>query len=115
MPRKECAQCVEHARLHSGNWLGFGPANDPCPPCEDHAENGCPGNQPQARQVAATTERNPMAFGRKAAEKLDSAAAVLHKVGGKSGDAVANTILAPARSRINESCTNCDKGKCKTH
>jgi hypothetical protein len=56
-----------------------------------------------------------MAFGRKAAEKLDSAAAALHKVGGKAGDAVANTILAPARSRINESCTNCDKGKCKTH
>jgi hypothetical protein len=42
MPRKECAQCVEHARLHAGNW-GFGRKNDPCPPCEDHAKNGCPG------------------------------------------------------------------------
>lgn len=39
----ECAQCVEHARLHSGNWFGIGPANDPCPGCEDHAQNGCPG------------------------------------------------------------------------
>jgi hypothetical protein len=43
MPRKECAQCVEHARLHAGNWLGIGRDNDPCPPCEDHAKNGCPG------------------------------------------------------------------------
>jgi hypothetical protein len=39
----ECAQCVERGRLHSGNWLGLGGANDPCPPCEDHAANGCPG------------------------------------------------------------------------
>lgn len=42
MPRKECAQCVEHAELHRGNW-GFGKQNEPCPPCEDHARNGCPG------------------------------------------------------------------------
>jgi hypothetical protein len=37
----QCGQCVEHVRLHSGNWLGLGPQNDPCPPCEDHARNGC--------------------------------------------------------------------------
>ncbi|GLP64285.1 hypothetical protein TUSST3_09050 [Streptomyces sp. TUS-ST3] len=43
MAREECAQCVEHAELHKGNWLGFGKANDRCPPCEDHAKNGCPG------------------------------------------------------------------------
>lgn len=43
MPRKECAQCVEHARLHAGNRLGLGRDNDRCPPCEDHAANGCPG------------------------------------------------------------------------
>ena len=54
-------------------------------------------------------------FGRKAAEALDSTAAALNKVGGKAGDAVANAALAPIRSRINESCTNCDKGKCKNH
>jgi hypothetical protein len=36
----ECAQCVAHARLHSGNWLGLR-RDDPCPPCEDHARNGC--------------------------------------------------------------------------
>lgn len=41
MARKECEQCKEHARLHAGNWLGIGRANDPCPPCEDHAKNGC--------------------------------------------------------------------------
>jgi hypothetical protein len=40
---KECAQCVQHAQMHSGNWLGLGPANAPCPSCEDHAANGCPG------------------------------------------------------------------------
>jgi hypothetical protein len=39
----DCPQCVEHARLHAGNWLGIGRANDPCPPCEDHAANVCPG------------------------------------------------------------------------
>lgn len=43
MARKECAQCVEHARLHSGNWLGIGRGNSRCLPCEDHAANGCPG------------------------------------------------------------------------
>lgn len=40
MARKECAQCVAHARLHAGNWLGLGKQNEPC---EDHAKNGCPG------------------------------------------------------------------------
>lgn len=54
-------------------------------------------------------------FGRKAAEKLDNAAATLHKVGGKAGDAVANATLAPIRSRINENCTRCASGKCKQH
>lgn len=39
---KDCTQCVEHARLHSGNWLGLR-RGDPCPPCEDHARWGCPG------------------------------------------------------------------------
>ena len=43
MSRKSCAQCEEHARLHSSNWLGIGRANDRCEPCEDHAKNGCPG------------------------------------------------------------------------
>lgn len=38
----ECAQCVEHARQHDGNWLGLR-RDDPCGPCEDHARNGCPG------------------------------------------------------------------------
>jgi hypothetical protein len=54
-------------------------------------------------------------FSRNTAKALDSTAAALHKAGGKAGDAVANAVLAPARSRISESCTNCDKGKCKTH
>lgn len=62
-------------------------------------------------------------FGRKAAEKLDSAAAVLHtagkkvggKAGGRAGDAVANAVIAPVRSRIDADCTRCAKGKCRTH
>lgn len=47
MSNKPCAQCEEHAKLHSGNWLGIGPANDPCPQCEAHARmhssEGCGG------------------------------------------------------------------------
>jgi hypothetical protein len=54
-------------------------------------------------------------FGRKAAEKLDNAAATLHKIGGKAGDAVANTVIAPIRSQIDTGCTNCSRGKCKKH
>lgn len=54
-------------------------------------------------------------FGRKAAEKLDSATASLHKVGGKAGDAVANAVIAPVRRQIDTGCTRCAKGKCKTH
>ena len=42
MARKECAQCVQHARLHAGNLLGLGDQRTPCGPCEDHAQNGCP-------------------------------------------------------------------------
>jgi hypothetical protein len=52
---------------------------------------------------------------RKAAEKLDSAAAVLHRVGGKAGDAVANAVLAPVRNQLNVDCTNCSRGRCKSH
>ncbi len=51
-------------------------------------------------------------FSKKTAEALDTTAAALHRVGGKAGDAVANATLAPIRSRISESCTNCAKGKC---
>lgn len=62
-------------------------------------------------------------FGRKAAEKLDNAAAALHdagkkvggKTGGRVGDAIANAVLAPVRNQIDTSCTRCSKGKCKTH
>ncbi|MCX5528955.1 hypothetical protein OG785_45485 [Streptomyces sp. NBC_00006] len=55
-------------------------------------------------------------FGRKAAEKLDDTAAALHRVGGKAGDAVANTVIAPVRSRISDDdCTRCARGKCKKH
>lgn len=39
--KDRCAQCEEHAELHKGNWLGLGKQNEPCPPCEDHAANGC--------------------------------------------------------------------------
>ncbi|MFJ9027304.1 hypothetical protein ACIRQP_02015 [Streptomyces sp. NPDC102274] len=42
MSDDRCEQCEEHARLHSGNWLGIGRDNEPCEPCEDHARNGCP-------------------------------------------------------------------------
>ncbi|MGW3196300.1 hypothetical protein ACWDBD_17275 [Streptomyces sp. NPDC001118] len=54
-------------------------------------------------------------FGRKAAEKLDDAAAALYKVGGKAGDAVANAVIAPVRKHIDTGCTRCARGKCKTH
>lgn len=54
-------------------------------------------------------------FGRKAAEKLDNAAAALHKVGGKAGDSVANAVIAPVRRQINTGCTRCSRGKCKKH
>lgn len=59
-----------------------------------------------------------MAFGRKTAEKLDGAAAKLHKVGrkvggergGRAGDAVANVTIAPLRRRCGKDCTrrNCN-------
>lgn len=62
-------------------------------------------------------------FGRKAAEKLDNAAAALHgagqkvggKAGGRAGDAIANAVIAPVRNQIDTSCTRCAKGKCRTH
>ncbi|MFE6815255.1 hypothetical protein [Streptomyces sp. NPDC057677] len=62
-------------------------------------------------------------FGRKTAQKLDNAAAALHdagfkvagKTGGRAGDAVANAVIAPVRRRIDQSCTNCSRGKCKKH
>lgn len=54
-------------------------------------------------------------FGRKAAAKLDNAAATLHRVGGKAGDAVANAVIAPVRRQINTDCTRCARGKCKQH
>jgi hypothetical protein len=47
MSSQPCKQCEEHAKLHSGNWLGLGPQNDPCPQCEAHAKmhasEGCGG------------------------------------------------------------------------
>jgi hypothetical protein len=52
-------------------------------------------------------------FRRKTAEKLDNTAAALYRVGGKAGDAIANAVIAPVRSRINIGCTRCAKGKCK--
>jgi hypothetical protein len=62
-------------------------------------------------------------FGRKAAEKLDNAAAALHnagtraggKAGGRAGDAIANAVLAPIRNQIDTDCTRCARGKCKKH
>ncbi|QTD96998.1 hypothetical protein [Streptomyces cyanogenus] len=59
-------------------------------------------------------------FGRKAAEKLDSAAAALHRAGkkvggekgGRAGDALANAAIAPVRRHIDTGCT---RGKCKQH
>ena len=54
-------------------------------------------------------------FGKKAAEKLDNAAADLHRRYGKAGDAIANATLAPARRLIDTDCTRCAKGKCKSH
>jgi len=52
-------------------------------------------------------------FGRKADEKLDTAAGTLNKVfGEKVGDAIANTVLAPLRG--NTPCTCGGKG-CPEH
>lgn len=64
-----------------------------------------------------------MAFGRKAAEKLDDTAAALHRAGqkvggetgGRVGDAIANTVISPIRSHIDTDCTRCARGKCKQH
>jgi hypothetical protein len=50
-----------------------------------------------------------------AAEKLDNAAAKLHKAGGSAGDAVANTVLAPVRRRLDTGCTRCANGTCGQH
>ncbi|MCZ4510449.1 hypothetical protein O3Q52_20095 [Streptomyces sp. ActVer] len=47
MPRKECAQCVEHAELHSGNW-GFGPQNEPCPACKRNRRKHAAGHKVRA-------------------------------------------------------------------
>lgn len=55
-------------------------------------------------------------FGRKTAEKLDTAAGALHsagkkvggKTGGRVGDAVANATLAPLRRLCDEDCTRKD-------
>ncbi|MCF1592490.1 MULTISPECIES: hypothetical protein [Streptomyces] len=46
--REPCEVCEWHAELHSGNWLGFGAANEECETCEEHAEmhaaeDGCVG------------------------------------------------------------------------
>jgi hypothetical protein len=62
-------------------------------------------------------------FGRKAAAKLDNAAAALHnagrkvggEVGGRVGDAIANATLAPVRNQITTDCTRCARGMCKQH
>lgn len=54
-------------------------------------------------------------FGRKAAQKLDNAAASLHSRYGKAGDAVANAVIAPVRRQIDTGCTRCARGKCKKH
>ena len=59
-------------------------------------------------------------FGRKAAEKLDTTAAALHRAGkkvggekgGRAGDAIANAVIAPIRSHINTGCTHCVNGTC---
>lgn len=56
-----------------------------------------------------------MGWKKSAAEKLDNTAAALHKVAGKTGDAVANALIAPVRNQIDTSCTRCARGKCKSH
>lgn len=46
MSNESCKQCEEHAKLHSGNWLGI-VREDPCPQCEAHVKlhgnEGCGG------------------------------------------------------------------------
>lgn len=54
-----------------------------------------------------------MGLKKTAAEKLDNAAATLHRIGGKAGDAVANAVLAPARRQLDVGCTRCTNGTCK--
>jgi uncharacterized protein YqfA (UPF0365 family) len=55
-----------------------------------------------------------MSWKKTVAEKLDNTAARLHKIGGKTGDTVANAVIAPARRQIDTSCTRCANGQCKT-
>ncbi|MEU2789036.1 hypothetical protein [Streptomyces sp. NPDC007100] len=61
-----------------------------------------------------------MTFGRKTAEKLDSAAGALYRAGkkvggekgGRIGDAVASTVLGPIRDRCEEAnctCPDCSR------
>ncbi|MBD0743556.1 hypothetical protein [Streptomyces sp. CBMA152] len=38
MAGERCHPCEQHAELHSDNWFGIGPANDPCAQCEAHAK-----------------------------------------------------------------------------
>ncbi|MFG3046268.1 hypothetical protein ACGFZR_15230 [Streptomyces sp. NPDC048241] len=54
-----------------------------------------------------------MGWKKTAAEKLDDTAANLHKRYGKTGDRIANTVLAPVRNQINTGCTRCERGTCK--
>ncbi len=62
-------------------------------------------------------------FSRKSAEALDDTAAAMHRAGtrfggdkgGRAADTVASTTLGPIRSRIDEDCTRCARGKCKSH
>lgn len=58
MSNEQCAQCEQHAKAHSGNWLGFGPANARCDQCEQHVqmhaeEDGCAGQFMLLAVVAA--------------------------------------------------------------
>jgi hypothetical protein len=51
-------------------------------------------------------------FSRIAGALLDSAAGALHKVAGRAGAKVANTVIYPIRISFDHGCARCDAGTC---
>ena len=53
MSNAECTQCVERARLHSGNWFGTGPSNARCEAVRRPRPQRVPRHQPKGQPLTA--------------------------------------------------------------